>query len=99
MSRTPKTVRVTIETSEVMIIRRQRRTRRWCSECGVESEFVDSDAIKSLVLGPVPSQPSPNLLSRVHIWKSPDGTVLICVRSLNGVWANSKRNDRSKGDE
>jgi len=98
VSRTHKTVRVTIERSEVRILRQHRRSRRWCSECGVESELIHSEEIKWLTLSPVP-QSSPSCLSGVHTAKASDGSVLICVRSLNGVWASSEVDNRSRGDK
>ena len=99
MSRTQRTVRVTIESSELMIIRQHRQSRRWCSECGVESEFVHSEEIKSLLLSPVASQASSSCLGGLHTAKASDGTALVCVRSVNEVWAKAEKNNRSTGDK
>jgi len=37
---TRKRMEVTVETNQVLIIRRRRSTRGWCEECGREMEIV-----------------------------------------------------------
>lgn len=79
-----KTARITIETEQVVIIRHQRITRSWCSQCGDESEFIPVEAINQ-VLGGGPGQGK--LLSpgdRFHLQQIKDGSVLVCVKSLPG---------------
>ena len=79
-----KTARVTVETEQVVIIRRRRITRSWCSQCGGESEFIPMEAVNQ-VLGEGPGQgklfpPGDGF----HLHKIKDGSVLVCVKSLPG---------------
>ena len=80
-----KAARVTVETEQVVIIRRRRITRSWCSQCGDESEFIPVEAV-SQMLGGGPGQGK--LLppgDGFHLHKIEDGSVLVCVKSLPKV--------------
>ena len=46
-----KAAQVTIETEQVVIIRRRRITRSWCSQCGDESEFIPVEAVNQVLGG------------------------------------------------
>jgi hypothetical protein len=77
-----KSVRITVDTEQVVIIRRRRITRSWCNQCGDESEFIPMEAVNQ-VLGGGPNQgkllpPGDGL----HLHTIKDGSVLVCVKSL-----------------
>lgn len=46
-----KAVRITVETEQVVVIRRRRITRYWCSQCGDESEFIPVEAVNQVLGG------------------------------------------------
>ena len=77
MARTEKT-EITIETDEVVIIRRRRFVTRWCDACGHDTDFAPLEPeISSL-------QTSLDRTSRqdLHV-KDPDsGTPMVCMQSL-----------------
>jgi hypothetical protein len=79
-----RTAQVTIETERVVIIRRRRITRAWCSPCGGESEFIPVEAVNQ-VLGGGPGQGKrlpPD--DQFHFQTIKDGSVLVCMKSLPG---------------
>jgi len=79
-----KVARVTVETEQVVIIRRHRITRSWCSQCGDESEFIPVEAVNQVLGGgPHPGKQLPPG-DGVHLHKVKDGSVLVCVKSLPG---------------
>ena len=79
-----KVARVTVETEQVVIIRRQRITRTWCSQCGDESEFIPVEAVNQVLGGgPHPGKQLPPG-DGVHLRQSDSGSVVVCVKSLSG---------------
>ncbi len=80
-----RTARITVETEQLVIIRCRRITRSWCSQCGIESEFIPVEAVNQ-VLGGGPGQGK--LLSPgdgIHSCKAADGSLVVCVRSVSGL--------------
>ena len=77
-----KTARITVETEQVVVIRRQRITRSWCSQCGDESEFIPMEAVnQGLGGGPGQGKQLPPG-DGVHLRQIKNGSVLVCVKSL-----------------
>ena len=83
--RKEKTVEITVETDEVLVV--SRRTRRaapvWCDGCGAEVEMVApevaarlSDVSARTVYGWVEA-------GRLHFAETPDRALLVCLNSLN----------------
>ncbi|HTI39696.1 MAG TPA: hypothetical protein VL484_19200 [Vicinamibacterales bacterium] len=76
-----KQTTITIETRSLLIVQARQACRAWCPECSAEAEMV------LLVPGAI-SGPDAALLAAwlksgdVHRSTRPDGTALICVRSL-----------------
>jgi hypothetical protein len=78
---TPKRIQITIETHQVLIIRRHSSTRLWCPECRGEVDVVD--------LGDV--QATTGLSHQIlhdaagtkgwHVSQGPDGSTLICLKA------------------
>jgi hypothetical protein len=74
---------ITIETHTLIVLRRRRLIRFWCSECGAEAEFVPVEDLDSLL-----DSGSDNASGRLgngalHFGKAPDGSIVVCVKSLS----------------
>lgn len=77
MARTEKT-EITIETEQVVIVRRRRIVMRWCEACGHETDFAPLEPeISSL-------QTSLDRTSRqgLHVKDADSGTPMVCMQSL-----------------
>ena len=79
-----KTVQITVETEQVVIIRRRRITRSWCSQCGDESEFIPVEAVNQVLGGGLGQGKQLPPGDRFHLHKIKDGSVLVCLKSLPG---------------
>jgi hypothetical protein len=77
-----KRTEITIETDQVLIIRRRRVVRLWCRECGCEVEMVGQEeaaALAGLLGKDLPDCAQPR---GWHISQGQAGTGLICLESL-----------------
>jgi hypothetical protein len=70
-----RTTLITIETDQVLIIRRRHAIRAWCRECGAEADFMPAEQMGRVV----------NLDSGTrrphHVAHSEDGGLLVCLDS------------------
>jgi len=75
-------ITITIETEQLLVIRKRRKVRAWCAACGGQSELAtleeacaltanDADAIYQLIVK-----------EKLHSVSAPDGAPLVCLRSL-----------------
>lgn len=90
---------ITIETDQVLVVRRRQVIRRWCAACRAETEFIRrEEGNHPLDLGRnqgnvVTASGSP------HFAKAPDGSLMICIRSFWGadnVWEAASGNSHLK---
>lgn len=77
-ARRKKTEQITIETDQVIVIRRQRVTRAWCSECHDDADFIPLEEISRVI----ESGSIPEVGKNLHLGKAPDGSPLVCSKSL-----------------
>ena len=73
-----RTEQITVETDQVIIIRRQRVTRAWCDECRDDADFIPLEDINRAIdtgTGSVGGR-------RLHFGKAPDGSAVVCSKSL-----------------
>ena len=81
-SKRRKTEQITVETEQIVIIRRHRVTRGWCGECQNDAYFIPLEEINRLVeAGIIPGSfvaSGPSL----HLGKSRDGSTVFCANSL-----------------
>jgi hypothetical protein len=78
---TKRTVRITIDTSRLLIVLRGTSTRFWCQQCASEVDMVPVESAAELVQ--VDAQTFQHLLDREEFHRSkPDGPVRICLNSL-----------------
>ncbi len=75
---------ITIETDQVVVIRRRRVTRSWCTECGVETEFVPVEEVNRLLDDRINRGGVGAIGGSAHFAKARDGSPVICVKSLLG---------------
>lgn len=78
---TKRTVRITIDTSRLLIVLRGSSARAWCEQCASEADMVPVESAAELVQ--VDAQTFQHLLAREEFHRSkPDGPVRICLNSL-----------------
>jgi len=77
-----KRTEITVETTEVLIIRRRSSIRFWCPECGREVEMVNpKDAGMIPYTAWLPTHNGAQA-GKWHFCQGPDGSPLICLESL-----------------
>jgi hypothetical protein len=78
---TKRTVRITIDSSRLLIVLRGTSARLWCQQCASEVDMVPVESAAELVQ--VDAQTFQHLLDREEFHRSkPDGPVRICLNSL-----------------
>lgn len=78
-----KTALVTVESEQLVVIRRRQITRLWCSRCGDESEFIPVEAVDRVLRGGL-SEGHPLLPGDgFHLHKIENGAVVVCIKSLS----------------
>jgi hypothetical protein len=78
---TKRTVRITIDTSRLLIVLRGTAARVWCEQCAAEVDLVPVESAAELVQ--VDAQTFQHLLDREEFHRSqPGGPVRICLNSL-----------------
>ena len=92
---TKRTVRITIETSRLLIVLRGTSTRFWCEQCDGEVDMVPLKSAEELIQ--VDAKSFLQLLAReeFHLSKS-DGPVRICLNSL--LKSTQKKSSESGSD-
>lgn len=77
-----KRTRITIETEQVLIIRRRGCTRRWCWECGRDVDMVELDQAGALTGVAHRRLRECARIEKWHLAAAPDGSPLVCLDSL-----------------
>jgi hypothetical protein len=75
-----KTEQITVETDQILVIRRQRVTRTWCDECQRHTEFIPVEEIKGVLGGGL--IPANSALPGLHFAKALNGSTVVCAESL-----------------
>jgi hypothetical protein len=98
-----KRLEITIETEQMLIVRRRYSTRLWCSKCGCETDFVPLDQI-------VPRKQTRPFLETtgkaaeaeparsLHIRETHDSPALVCLDSVLAFWAQEESKTRPKSE-
>jgi hypothetical protein len=77
-----KQTRITIETDSLLIVRAGNTSRAWCPQCGAEGEMV---ALANAGIVSNLEQPAIEKWlnsGELHRSAAPDGSALICLKSL-----------------
>jgi hypothetical protein len=77
-----KRTEITIETDQVLIIRRRCSTQVWCQECGREADMVALAEAGVLTGMSAQALRDCSQARGWHIAQGPDGVGLICLQSL-----------------
>ena len=77
-ARRRKTEQITVETDQVIVIRRQRVTRAWCNECHSDADFIPVEEINRVIEAGTVSEVGRSL----HFGKARDGSPVVCTKSL-----------------
>jgi hypothetical protein len=77
-----KTTRITVETDTLIVVHRAKATVAWCPGCAAEVDVIR--LTRDSVAEPATSAELERWMStgKLHLWRSPEGTVQICVNSL-----------------
>jgi hypothetical protein len=81
-----KRIEITVETDQLLIIRRSRVVRAWCSACGCDVDMVNLEEANGLS---ETSRAAWRAGTGVHLLKGSHGTELICLKSWSksmGMW-------------
>ncbi len=73
-----KRTEITIETNQLVIIRRQRSTRAWCQKCGCDVDVVQAE----ILTGVAHPRLGGGEVRKWHSVEAPDGSSLVCLPSL-----------------
>ncbi|HVO59342.1 MAG TPA: hypothetical protein VMT53_00325 [Terriglobales bacterium] len=77
-----KSIRVTVETDTLMVVRHAKAVSAWCPDCGAHVDAV------TLTPESFPDAASAALMQqwlaagKLHLWHSTEGAVQVCVNSL-----------------
>lgn len=74
-----KKTRITVETDQVVIIRRRTAHRGWCRDCAATVEFVPLQVAARLSLSDPHTLASEARAGKVHLHHSTDGSLLLCL--------------------
>jgi hypothetical protein len=81
---TTRRIEITVETDEVIVIRRLGRSvTGWCGECGAQVEMVTAEEAACLAGVRWREMARRVEASRVHFAETPDGQMLICFNSIS----------------
>lgn len=79
---TYKRTRITVETEQVLIVRRRACAQRWCWECGREVDMVGFAQAAVLTGVAQRSLRDHARAEKWHLAETNDGSPLICLESL-----------------
>jgi hypothetical protein len=68
-------IKITLETSRLLLLRRPAVTVIWCAECESETHFAAENEINDVL-------PEPETSAQAHKIMNADGKVLVCLESL-----------------
>lgn len=74
--------KITIETDSLLVLRGGKPLRRWCMECGAESEMIPLHGVGVISNLPPPEIEAWFQSEDLHRLQSADGTALICLNSM-----------------
>jgi len=76
-----KTEHITVETDQVIVIRRSRVCRSWCDVCQDNAEFIPVEEINRAIADGL-IRKSSAAIAGLHFSKAPDGSTVVCGNSL-----------------
>jgi hypothetical protein len=68
-------IKITLETSRLLLLRRRAPVKVWCAECESETHFVAENEISDVL-------PEPEAGAQPHKIMTTDGRILVCLESL-----------------
>ena len=77
-----RTVRITVETDTVMVVRHATTAPAWCPGCQSEVDAISLESDGLAGLGAMPQIQEWLDTGKLHHWQSPGGPTHICLSSL-----------------
>jgi len=78
---THKRTEITVETNEIVVVRRARFFRGWCAECGCEVDLVAMPDARAVAgISGQNSEVTP--VQQWHVCEGQDSGALVCLESL-----------------
>jgi hypothetical protein len=77
-----KSSRVTVETDTLLVVRRAKAVTAWCPACGAEVDAITLTPDSFAEPAAVAEMQQWLAAGRLHLWRSGEGQVQVCVGSL-----------------
>jgi hypothetical protein len=92
-----RTTRITVETDSFLVVRRAKADLGWCPDCCAEVDVIT--VTRDSISDPATAAQVEGWLhtSNLHFWRSPEGTVHVCVTSLLRCSAQKATDGRGSG--
>jgi hypothetical protein len=80
-----KRITITIETQQLIVIRKRSKIHAWCAACGQQSEFATLSEACALTANNAETLYQLMDGEKLHSLKAPDGFPLICLQSVINI--------------
>lgn len=77
-----KSIRVTVETDTLMVVRRAKAVTAWCPACGVQVDAITLTPDSFSEPAAAAEMKQWLAAGKLHLWSSEEGAVQVCVTSL-----------------
>ena len=77
-----KSIRVTVETDTLMVVRRAKAVTAWCPVCGAEVDAITLTPDSFTEPSATAEMQQWLAAGKLHLWRSEEGAVQVCVNSL-----------------
>ena len=77
-----KSIRVTVESDTLMVVRRAKAVTAWCPVCGAQVDAITLTPESFAEPGAAAEMQQWLAAGKLHLWHSEEGAVQVCVTSL-----------------
>jgi hypothetical protein len=78
-------ITITVETHQLLVIRKRSKVRAWCAACGEQSDFTTLSEACALTANNADTIYQLIVNEKLHSVKAPDGFPLICLQSIVNI--------------
>jgi hypothetical protein len=83
--RKKRKITITIETHQLLVIRKRNKLRAWCAACSEQSDFATLGEACALTANDAETIYQLIVNEKLHSVKAPDGLPLICLQSVVNI--------------